>query len=81
MMTLLVAPANKFFYPRVKSQISLSGVQESFCSWASLREKKLTLLHVNNKGADQPAQLRSLINAFAIRYLENTEVQLAPCNI
>ena len=36
--------------------------------WALTQEKKI-LLHVNNKGADQTAQLRSLISAFVVRTL------------
>ena len=30
-------------------------------------EKKLTLSHANNKGADQPAHPRSLISPFVVR--------------
>ena len=36
---------------------------------ASSRED-LTLLHANNKGADQPAHLRSLVSALAFRSLK-----------
>ena len=38
--------------------------------WASTRET-LELMLVNNKGADQPAHPRSLINAFVICYLKS----------
>ena len=38
--------------------------------WALTRET-LTLLLVNNKGADQTAHLCSLISAFVIRYLRS----------
>ena len=38
--------------------------------WASSRET-LSLGVVNNKGANQPAHLRSLISAFVIRLLES----------
>ena len=34
----------------------------------------MTLLHANNKCADQPAQRRRLISAFVIRYLESKVV-------
>ena len=37
--------------------------------WASTQEN-LSLVFANNKGADQPAHLRSLISAFVIRLLE-----------
>ena len=33
--------------------------------------KKTWLLHVHNKGADQPAHLHSLISAFVIGYMES----------
>ena len=35
--------------------------------WASTREN-LTLVYVNNKGADQPAHSRRLISAFVIPF-------------
>ena len=38
--------------------------------WASMQEI-LTLLLVNNKGADQPAHPGSLISALVIRYLKS----------
>ena len=38
--------------------------------WASIHEN-LALFYVNNKGADQPAHLRSLISTFVIRYLDS----------
>ena len=34
-------------------------------------QEKLTLLHANNKGADQPAHLRSLISTFVICFFES----------
>ena len=40
--------------------------------WASTREAS-TLLLANNKGADQPAYVRSLISAFVISYLKSLE--------
>ena len=45
---------------------------------ASSREN-LSLLHANNKGIDQPPYPRSLISAFVILYLENTEVKIDTC--
>ena len=49
--------------------------------WALTREN-LTFLHAN-KDADQHAhsQVHSLARAFAILYLENIVVTLAPCKI
>ena len=44
---------------------------------ATTREN-LTLVHVNNKGADQPAHPRSLISAFVIRYLLCIVTKLLP---
>ena len=38
--------------------------------WA-LSWENLFLPYVNNKGADQPAHLRSLISAFAVRCLDS----------
>ena len=38
--------------------------------WAKTREN-LTLLHTNNKGADQPVHLGSLISTFIIHSLES----------
>ena len=43
--------------------------------WASTYEI-LTLFYANNKGADQPAHLRSLISAFVIRYLDSIIAKL-----
>ena len=48
--------------------------------WASTRES-LTLLNANNKGADQPAHLRSLVSAFVIRFLESKNTTLATSKI
>ena len=44
--------------------------------WALMREN-LTLLHVNNKGTDQPVHPHSLISAFDIRFLESIICKLA----
>ena len=35
------------------------------------REKTCKTARANNKGADQPAYLHSLINAFIVRYLDS----------
>ena len=40
-------------------------------------EKTHLLGFVNNKGTDQPAQMRSLISAFVIRFLETIIPRLA----
>ena len=47
---------------------------------ASMQEN-LTLLHVKNKGADQPAHLRSLISTFVIRYIASIIAKLTPRKI
>ena len=39
--------------------------------------RKHGLLHVNNKGADQPAHLCSLISTFVVHFLGNIVVKLA----
>ena len=41
----------------------------------------LTLLHANNKVADQPAHPRSLVSTFVIRFLESIITQLNSCNV
>ena len=41
------------------------------------REKTCLRGFANNKGADQPAHLRSLISAFVIRFFENIICKLA----
>ena len=45
--------------------------------WAS-RQGNPTLLHANNKGADQPAHLLDLISAFVACYQEIIAVKFAP---
>ena len=35
------------------------------------REETCLMLYANNKGADQPAHLRSLISAFVVRCLDS----------
>ena len=47
--------------------------------WASLREN-LTLLHVNNKGTDQPTHPCSLISVIDIRLLKHIISKLASGN-
>ena len=46
-----------------------------------LVQENLTLLHSNNKGADQPAHLRSLISHFVICSLESVLAKLATCKV
>ena len=48
--------------------------------WA-LTRLNLTLLHVNNKGRDQPAYLRRLISSFVIHLLEGIIAMLATCKV
>ena len=48
--------------------------------WASVREN-MNLLHVNNKGIDQPAHLRSLISMIVIHSLESAIAKHAKCKI
>ena len=51
-------------------------------SWSINLLKKTWLLQANNKGADQPAHPHSLINAFAIRYMEsNQTVSMQSLNV
>ena len=38
-------------------------------------------LYTNNKGADQPVHLHSLISTFGFCYLKSIVVKLAPCKI
>ena len=52
----------------------------SWLIWASSWEN-LFLLYANNKGADQPAQLRSLISTFVVHYLDNLIPLLAIAEI
>ena len=40
-------------------------------------DKNLTLLHLNNKGADQPARQRSLVSTFVIGSLVSIIAKLA----
>ena len=42
-------------------------------------QEKLIFWHANNKGADQPAQMRSLISTFVIHSLESIIAKLAAC--
>ena len=51
---------------------SVCGKQKPLISIVNLH-----LLHANNKGADQPAYLRSLISSFVIGYLESITSKLA----
>ena len=46
--------------------------------WA-LSSKTKILLHVNNKGADQPAHLSSQISIFVIHFMGSTIAKLATC--
>ena len=41
--------------------------------------ENLILLHMKNKGTDQPAHTHTLISAFVIYYLESSIVNLSPC--
>ena len=45
-------------------------------NWAATREN-LSLGFAKNKGADQPAHLRSMISAFVIHFLESIICKLA----
>ena len=45
------------------------------------KKLNLTLLHGNNKGADQPALLCSLISVFDNHCFESIVVKLATCKI
>ena len=50
-------------------------------SMLGLTRENLTWLHVNNKGADQTAHPRSLVNTFVVRSIESTKANLATCKI
>ena len=57
-----------------------SMVTNNVSMWASLREN-LSSVFANNKGADKPAQMRSLISAFVIRLLGSIISELAESEI
>ena len=65
---------------RTKIPCAASKYHESENKWTSTREN-LSSGFANNKGADQLAHLRSLINAFIINFLENIISILATCKI
>ena len=44
-------------------------------------EKTFLILYANNKGADQPVHLRSLISTFVVRCLDSTVPVLAKSKI
>ena len=48
----------------------IHGHKLHFYEWASTR-KTLSSVIADNKGADQPVHLRSLVSAFGIRLLES----------
>ena len=50
-------------------------------NYQTVTQENMSLGFVNNKGADQTAHLRSLINVFVIRYLKNIVPKLASCEI
>ena len=52
----------------------------SVLQYISRREKHI-LVHANNKGADQPAHLRSMISGLVLRSLEMIIDKFATCNI
>ena len=55
------------------------GGQEAWASKSygpeSTTRENLTMVHANNKGADQPAHPCSLISAFVIRYLKDNVIK------
>ena len=59
------------------NKVAQSGLSESHGKYGPEREKTCLLGFANNMGADQPAHLRSLINAFIIRFLESIICKLA----
>ena len=58
-----------------------STVRLDIGTYGPRREKTCLRRFANNKGADQPAQPRSLISAFVIRCLESTISKLARSEI
>ena len=53
--------------------VTISDLQNSF----TIMGRNCLQWFTNNKGADQPAHLHSLINAFVIRLLESIQSRLA----
>ena len=54
---------------KIGQSVDLSGLCQIICSYmAPCREKTCLRRFANNKGADQPAHLRSLISALIIRF-------------
>ena len=54
---------------------------QQVCTVRASSQENLTLLHANNKGADQPTHLRSLVSAFVVRFLERIIAKLVTCKI
>ena len=63
--SLMLSQALKTWFPTFQSQCR---VVDHYQNWASTREN-LSSGVANNKGADQPVHLHSLISAFVIRIL------------
>ena len=76
----LIEPSLHVDVIRTKIPCAASTYHESENKWTSTREN-LSSGFSNNKGADQLAHLRSLINAFVIKVLENIISILATCKI
>ena len=54
-----------------KTQIRLTGLNRKSPLYGPGNAKMCLMPYANNKGADQPAHLRSLISAFVVRSLDS----------
>ena len=54
---------------------------QQVCTVWALSQENLTLVHGNNKGADQPAHPRSLVSPYAVPFLERIIAELVTCKI
>ena len=64
---------------RLNNSYAYTGqVRTDYCNHSKLSPvmRKPVLPYANNKGADQPAHLRSLINAFVVRFLDSMIISL-----
>ena len=69
----------RFYFPTIR-MYGADQYDSTDTKWTAQWEN-MTLLDMNNKGADQPAHLRSLISDFVIHNLESAVVKLVLCQI
>ena len=77
---LLVPVAEETGLKLTLSETPKTGFLATRPIWSLLPEN-LILLHVNNKGTDQPAHSRSLISAFVIHFLKSIIAKHETCKI